>query len=57
MVLSQRLAMVWLAEWSVRRVLRDANTRAAFFTGAERPKQREQAVVDFHDEPNVWCSF
>jgi superfamily II DNA or RNA helicase len=56
-VFSQWRAMVRLAEWSVRGLLRDANMRAAFFTGAERPKQREQALVDFHDDPNVSVLF
>ncbi len=50
-VFSQWRRMLRLAEWSVRDVLGGAGLRAAFFTGAESQKLREQAIVEFHDDP------
>jgi superfamily II DNA/RNA helicase len=49
--------MLRLAEWSLRDLLARAGARAAFFTGAERPRQRTQSLVDFHDDPNVRILF
>jgi len=56
-VFSQWRNMLRLAEWSVRDILEGAQMRAVFFTGAESQKVREQALVDFHDEPNVGVMF
>lgn len=49
--------MLRLAEWAVRDVLAEAGLRAAFFTGAESPKLRERAIVDFHDDPSLALLF
>jgi len=54
---SQWRRMVRLSEWAVRDVLAEAGLRAMFFTGAESPKQRERAIVDFHDDPGVALLF
>jgi superfamily II DNA or RNA helicase len=56
-VFSQWRRMLRLAEWSVRNLLGDAGLRAVFFTGAEKSKLREQAIVDFHDEPGCAVMF
>jgi superfamily II DNA or RNA helicase len=56
-VFSQWRAMLRLSEWAVRDVLGAAGRRAVFFTGAESSKQREQAIVDFHDDPGVAVMF
>jgi hypothetical protein len=56
-VFSQWRRMLRLAEWSVHDVLGRAGARAVFFTGAERPKQRTQSIVDFHDDPDVRVLF
>jgi len=52
-VFSQWRRMLRLAEWSLRDLLGDAGMRAVFFTGAEKPSQRTQSIVDFHDDPRV----
>jgi hypothetical protein len=56
-VFSQWRRMARLAEWAVRDLLASAGLRAAFFTGAESSKQRERALVDFHDDPAVAVLF
>ncbi len=56
-IFSQWRAMLRLAEWSVRDLLADAGMRAVFFTGAESSRQREHAIVDFHDDPAVTVMF
>ncbi len=56
-VFSQWRNMLRLSEWAVRDLLEAAGKRAAFFTGAESPKQREAAIVDFHDDPGVAVLF
>ncbi len=56
-VFSQWRRMLRLAEWSVRDLLAQAGMRATFFTGAESQKLREQAIVDFHDEPGCAVMF
>ncbi|MEP6653908.1 MAG: DEAD/DEAH box helicase [Myxococcales bacterium] len=56
-VFSQWRRMLRLAEWSVRGFLDTAGVRSVFFTGAESQRLRTQAVVDFHDEPNVRVMF
>jgi len=56
-VFSQWRKMLRLAEWSVRDLLSDAGMRAVFFTGAESSKQRERAIVDFHDDPAATVMF
>lgn len=56
-VFSQWRNMVRLSEWAVRDLLTRANARAVFFTGAESPKQREQAIIDFHDDPRAVIMF
>jgi superfamily II DNA or RNA helicase len=56
-VFSQWRKMLKLSEWAVRDLLAEAGMRAVFFTGAESSKQREQAIVDFHDEEAVTVMF
>jgi superfamily II DNA or RNA helicase len=56
-VFSQWRNMIRLSEWAVRDLLSRANARAVFFTGAESPRQREQAIVDFHDDPRAVIMF
>lgn len=56
-VFSQWRRMLRLAEWSVRDMLADSGLRAVFFTGAEKPTQRTQSIVDFHDDPRVRIMF
>jgi superfamily II DNA/RNA helicase len=56
-VFSQWRRMLRLAEWSLRDLLGDRGLRAVFFTGAERPSQRTQSVVDFHDDPRASVMF
>ena len=56
-VFSQWRRMLRLAEWSVRDLLAAAGLRAAFFTGAENAKLREQAIVEFHDDPGCAVMF
>jgi superfamily II DNA/RNA helicase len=56
-VFSQWRRMLRLAEWSLRDILTRTGARAAFFTGAERPRQRTQSLVDFHDDPDVPILF
>ncbi|NOU30159.1 MAG: DEAD/DEAH box helicase [Polyangiaceae bacterium] len=56
-IFSQWRNMLRLSEWAVRDLLEAAGKRAAFFTGAESAKQREAAIVDFHDDPEVAVLF
>jgi SNF2 family DNA or RNA helicase len=56
-VFSQWRNMLRLAHWSVQDLLAKAGLRAAFFTGAESRKLREQALVDFHDDPAARVLF
>ncbi len=56
-VFSQWRNMLRLSEWAVRDLLASAGMRALFFTGAESPKQRERAIVDFHDDPSATVMF
>jgi hypothetical protein len=52
-VFSQWRRMLRLAEWSVRDLFGRVGARAVYFTGAERPTQRNQSIVDFHDDPDA----
>jgi hypothetical protein len=56
-IFSQWRSMLRLSEWAVRDLLAAAGMRAVFFTGAESPKLREQAVVELHDDPKVTVMF
>jgi hypothetical protein len=56
-IFSQWRGMLRLAEWAVRDLLRQAGKRAVFFTGAESPKLREQAIVALHDDPCTALMF
>ena len=56
-VFSQWRRMLRLAEWSLRDVLAGVGARAVFFTGAEKPAQRTQSIVDFHDDPRTKVMF
>ncbi len=56
-VFSEWRRMLRLGEWAIRDLLAVEGQRAAFFTGAENSKQRERALVDFHDDPNVTALF
>jgi SNF2 family DNA or RNA helicase len=56
-VFSQWRNMLRLCEWAVRDQLAAAGLRAMFFTGAESARQREQAIVAFHDDPSVAVLF
>ncbi|MBW2524715.1 MAG: DEAD/DEAH box helicase [Deltaproteobacteria bacterium] len=51
LIFSQWRRMLRLARWALSDLLDDAGLRAVFFTGAESPKLRQQAIVEFHDEP------
>ncbi|HEX5660294.1 MAG TPA: DEAD/DEAH box helicase [Polyangiales bacterium] len=54
-VFSQWRGMLRLAEWAVRDVL--GEQRAVFFTGAESAAQRDRAVQELHDDPQVAVMF
>ena len=56
-VFSQWRNMLRLGEWAVRDVLARAGLSAAFFTGAESPKQRERAIAEFHENPSLAVLF
>jgi superfamily II DNA or RNA helicase len=56
-VFSEWRAMLRLSAWAVRDLLEAAGLRAAFFTGKETPRMREQALVDFHDDPALRILF
>ena len=56
-VFSQWRKFLCLAEWAVRDLLESAGMHALFFTGAESPAQREQALATFHDDPNATVMF
>jgi hypothetical protein len=56
-IFSQWRSMLRLSEWAVRDLLRAAGMRAVFFTGAESPKLREQAVVELHEDPCTTVMF
>jgi superfamily II DNA or RNA helicase len=56
-VFSQWRNMIRLSEWAVRDLLAAADLRAVFFTGAESRKQRERAIIDFHDDPRAGIMF
>jgi superfamily II DNA or RNA helicase len=56
-VFSQWRNMLRLGEWAVRDLLQAAGMRALFFTGAETPKQREQALEAFNEQPAVSMLF
>jgi hypothetical protein len=56
-VFSQWRNMLRLSEWAVRDVLAAAGMRALSFTGAETPKRRERALLEFHDDPTATVMF
>ncbi|MDB4973067.1 MAG: rapA 1 [Myxococcaceae bacterium] len=56
-VFSQWRNMLRLSEWAVRDLLEAHGLRALFFTGAESGKQREQALVEFHEAPEASVLF
>jgi hypothetical protein len=56
-VFSQWRRMLRLAHWAISDILDDSGSRAAFFTGAEAPKQRTRNIVDFHDDPRTRVLF
>jgi superfamily II DNA or RNA helicase len=56
-IFSQWRNMLRLSEWAVRDQLAAAGLRAVFFTGAESARQRERAIVEFHDDPAVAVLF
>jgi hypothetical protein len=56
-VFSQWRKMLCFAEWAVRDLLSAAGMRALFFTGAETPKAREQAIRDFNEDPRATLLF
>jgi SNF2 family DNA or RNA helicase len=56
-VFSQWRKMLTLSEWAVRDLLQAAGMRAVFFTGADSPKARERAIVEFHDDPTATVMF
>jgi hypothetical protein len=56
-IFSQWRAMLRLADFGVRDLLAGAGMRSVFFTGAESQKQRERAIVEFHDDPAVSVMF
>lgn len=56
-VFSQWRSMLRLAEWSTRDILGGSGAGAVFFTGAESQTQRNRAIVDFHERPEVKVMF
>ncbi|MDF1565852.1 MAG: DEAD/DEAH box helicase [Deltaproteobacteria bacterium] len=56
-VFSQWRRMLTLAHWAVSDLLEEAGLRAAFFTGKEGRRRREQNLVDFHDDPAARILF
>jgi SNF2 family DNA or RNA helicase len=56
-VFSQWRKLLTFAEWSVRDLLAEAGKHALFFTGAESLRAREQAIADFHADPNASVLF
>jgi SNF2 family DNA or RNA helicase len=52
-VFSQWRRMLRLAEWAGRDVLAQVGARAVFFTGGQSAAMRTQAIVEFHDDPDV----
>ncbi len=56
-VFSQWRKMLRLAKWAIDDLLEPIGKRAAFFTGGESRKQREHALVDFHDDPSAAILF
>ncbi|MDB4985319.1 MAG: rapA 1 [Myxococcaceae bacterium] len=56
-VFSQWRNMLLLSEWATRDLLTASGMRAVFFTGAESSKQREQAILAFHESPDVTVMF
>ena len=56
-VFSQWRKFLCLAEWAVRDLLEGEGMRALFFTGAESPAAREQAISTFHEDPNATVMF
>jgi superfamily II DNA or RNA helicase len=56
-VFSQWRSMLRVSHWAVRDLLASAGMRAVFFTGAESPKQREQAIVELHDDAATTMMF
>jgi superfamily II DNA or RNA helicase len=57
LVFSQWRGMLRLGAWAVSDLLAASGQRALFFTGAESLKQRERAIIDFHDDPAVSMLF
>lgn len=56
-VFSQFRDMLTLASWAVRDVLAAHGLRAAFFTGKEGPRARDEAVRDLADDPSLAILF
>jgi hypothetical protein len=56
-VFSQWRKLLSFAEWAVRDVLAEAGMRALFFTGKETLRAREQAIIEFHEDPSASVLF
>jgi superfamily II DNA or RNA helicase len=56
-VFSQWRNMLRLSEWAVRDLLAESGMRAVFFTGAESERQRQEAIRQLHEEPEVTVMF
>lgn len=56
-VFSQWRNALTLAHWAISDLLESRAMRALFFTGAQRAEQREQALLEFHDDPAATIMF
>ena len=56
-VFSQWRNMLQLSEWAVRDLLQGAGMQARFFTGAESQRVRQQALLEFEQDPNTSVLF
>src|SRR5262249_9011520 len=56
-VFSQWRNMLQLSEWAVRDLLQAAGMQARFFTGAESQRARQQALLEFEQDPNTCVLF
>jgi SNF2 family DNA or RNA helicase len=56
-VFSQWRSMLQLSEWAVRDLLQAAGMQARFFTGAESQRTRQQALLEFQDDPKTSVLF
>ncbi len=56
-IFSQWRRMLRLANWAIQDLLRKADARSVFFTGAESARLRDKSLVEFHDDPQTMAMF